>query len=112
MFIQPKDSRRALNVDQSFLKEKIRMTPCDRRFIAKINQREFAGFSYVNSSFELSSSSSGITTYLWRIKTNCKTIKPGLVAILTCKILFIIIIFVGAEIKRWFVFFKDVFEVQ
>lgn len=47
-----KKSKRSFdNFDSEFTDETTRLTPCDKSFIANINQMEFAGFSYVNNEY-------------------------------------------------------------
>lgn len=39
------------NFDPEFTDEAARLTPCDKSFIANINQNDFHGFSFVNAEF-------------------------------------------------------------
>ena len=43
-----KNKKSTNNFDSEFTHEKVTLTPCDANFIKKINQSEFAGFSYFN----------------------------------------------------------------
>ncbi|XP_063682036.1 calcium-dependent protein kinase C-like isoform X2 [Bolinopsis microptera] len=43
-----KNKKSTNNFDSEFTHEKVALTPCDANFIKKINQSEFAGFSYFN----------------------------------------------------------------
>lgn len=48
---QQKSKRSFDNFDPEFTDEAARLTPCDKSFIANINQNDFHGFSYVNPEF-------------------------------------------------------------
>ena len=48
-YLQSKNIRNPANFDKSFLKEKVRLTPCDKQVIADIDQKEFNGFTFFNS---------------------------------------------------------------
>ena len=52
MFLPLQKSKRSFdNFDPEFTDEAARLTPCDKSFIANINQQEFDGFSFVNAEF-------------------------------------------------------------
>lgn len=46
-----KSKRSFDNFDPEFTDEAARLTPCDKSFIANINQNDFHGFSFVNGEF-------------------------------------------------------------
>ena len=48
---QQRSKRSFDNFDPEFTDEAARLTPCDKSFIANINQQEFKGFSFVNAEF-------------------------------------------------------------
>ena len=48
---QQKSKRSFDNFDPEFTDEAARLTPCDKSFIANINQNDFHGFSFVNPEF-------------------------------------------------------------
>ena len=48
LFSFQKNKKSTNNFDSEFTHEKVALTPCDANFIKKINQSEFAGFSYFN----------------------------------------------------------------
>ena len=51
-FLYLQKSKRSFdNFDPEFTDEAARLTPCDKSFIANINQNDFHGFSYVNVEF-------------------------------------------------------------
>ena len=51
-FLYLQKSKRSFdNFDPEFTDEAARLTPCDKSFIANINQNDFHGFSFVNVEF-------------------------------------------------------------
>ena len=50
-FSSQKSKRSFDNFDPEFTDEAARLTPCDKSFIANINQNDFHGFSFVNAEF-------------------------------------------------------------
>ena len=51
-FVPQQKSKRSFdNFDPEFTDEAARLTPCDKSFIANINQNDFHGFSFVNPAF-------------------------------------------------------------
>ena len=46
-----KSKRSFDNFDPEFTDEAARLTPCDKAFIANINQKEFDEFSFVNTEY-------------------------------------------------------------
>ena len=52
LFLCLQKSKRSFdNFDPEFTDEAARLTPCDKSFIANINQNDFHGFSFVNGEF-------------------------------------------------------------
>lgn len=52
LFLCLQKSKRSFdNFDPEFTDEAARLTPCDKSFIANINQNDFHGFSFVNAEF-------------------------------------------------------------
>ena len=51
LFFLQKSKRSFDNFDPEFTDEAARLTPCDKSFIANINQNDFYGFSFVNPEF-------------------------------------------------------------